>query len=130
MKGNIYKLTCDKTDKIYIGSTISTLKRRLVKHKSEKTSVSKILFELGEVNIVLLEEYECDTKLELRKREQYYMDLYQDIKINILRAYTDKKQYDNEYNKRNRHKQKEWRDNNKERVREYNKMYKTKNPKS
>ena len=123
MKGNIYKLTCDKTDKIYIGSTITTLKRRLIKHKSEKTSVSKILFELGEVEIVLLEEYECENRIELRKREQYYMDLYEDTKINIVRAYTDKHKYNTEYNKKNRHRQKEWRENNKEKVKEYQKQY-------
>ena len=62
----IYKLTCDASEDVYIGSTITPLVRRLAKHKNyfkrhcdgkRKTYVSSFkLFEQGEVAIELVEE--------------------------------------------------------------------------
>ena len=34
-KGKIYKLVCESTGLIYIGSTINSLSRRLSRHKSQ-----------------------------------------------------------------------------------------------
>ena len=58
---------------IYIGATIMTLQKRFTIHRapSNKTS-SKMLFQkYGAENIefVLLEEYPCNSKFELKKRE-------------------------------------------------------------
>ena len=71
--GKIYKLINNEMpDKIYYGSTIQTLKKRLYKHKYDverRNQSSKQLFEYGEVEIILIEKFPCNTKEELWKRE-------------------------------------------------------------
>lgn len=93
--GKIYKLTCDKTDKIYIGSTVCTLKQRLANHKYKKKCMSKQLLELGEVKIELIKNYPCNTKKELETKERYYIEKYKDIIVNKkIPTRTDKEYYD------------------------------------
>lgn len=84
----IYKLISDHTDKIYIGSTCKRyLSNRLANHKSDyrcKPFVCKSaeLLKLGDVKIILLENYPCNDKNELNAREQYYIDQNKDICVN------------------------------------------------
>ena len=70
-KGKIYKLWSPHGNEIYIGSTINTLAKRLDQHK--KTYIkysSKYLFEnYDDVRIELIEEYPCNNKMELNKKE-------------------------------------------------------------
>lgn len=77
--GKIYKITCNKTGMVYIGSTIQTLKTRLGKHKTDYTltqkginrwnrEVFKVL-ENDDYNMELIEEYPCETKKQLLIRE-------------------------------------------------------------
>ena len=90
--GKIYKLTSEHTDKIYIGSTCKKLLcQRLAHHssrykqwKKEKSSyVSSFeLFELGSVQINLLESCPCNTRDELLSRERYWIEKYKDITFN------------------------------------------------
>jgi len=109
--GKIYKLICDKTDKIYIGSTVQSLKQRLGLHKSKKTCTSKQLLELGEVKIELIENYSCNTKKELETKERYYIEKYKDIVVNkCIPTRTDKEYYDEVDSQRKKEKY----DNNKE----------------
>tara|TARA_R110000796_G_C14327795_1_gene408736 strand:+ start:90 stop:617 length:528 start_codon:yes stop_codon:yes gene_type:complete len=75
-RGQIYKLISEYTDVIYIGSTISLLRCRKSEHKSNCKSSSYALFELGNVDIVLVENYPCNNNDELRKREQEFIDTY------------------------------------------------------
>jgi len=71
----IYKLVSPHTDKIYIGSTVQKyLCQRLAVHKHSKKYSSKKLFELGDVEIILIEKYPCDSRLELEKRERYHIE--------------------------------------------------------
>lgn len=77
----IYKLVNDVNDEIYVGSTASTLTKRLYGHKYSvkrgKTSkIYSFMRDLGleHFRIVLIEAFECKNKDELRKREQYYID--------------------------------------------------------
>ena len=82
--GKIYKLVCNITGSIYIGSTCDTLSRRLVGHRTAyKTFLNgkgcnitsfKIL-ENNDYDIVLIEFFKCDTKEELHKRERYFIEL-------------------------------------------------------
>lgn len=73
--GKIYKITSIHTDKIYIGSTTQPLRKRLNEHKNNKVKsiVSHKLFELGECNIELIEEYPCDNRQQLVRREGTYI---------------------------------------------------------
>ena len=90
--GKIYKLVSPHTDKIYIGSTCKKyLSQRLTKHKShykdwlkdnDSYTTSYRLFELGDVEIVLLESINCNTKDELLKKEREYIEKYKDILVN------------------------------------------------
>ena len=72
--GKIYKLTCDATPIVYYGSTIRSLKQRLNDHKSQLNCSSKELFEMGNVSILLIEEYPCNSKKELETRERIYIE--------------------------------------------------------
>ena len=81
--GKIYKLVNNVDDKIYIGSTCGTLRLRKSKHKSElknkkypNRNVYKHLKEVGweNVEIILIENYECKCKDELHARERYWID--------------------------------------------------------
>jgi len=73
--GKIYKITSPHTDKIYIGSTIQTLKKRFYKHESDKynSCLSRELFIFGDCEIVLVEDYPCIYKKELLIREGKYI---------------------------------------------------------
>ena len=118
-KGKIYKLINDSTDKIYIGSTCSSLNERLNKHKNnykcfieKKGKQSYItsykLLELGNVDIILIEDYPCENKKELNKRERYYIDINREIALNkVIPTRT----------------QKEYLETNKDKIKEYQKNY-------
>lgn len=109
--GKIYKLICDD-DCIYIGSTTMSLQDRFLKHKSNYKnneacySVIKI-FEKGNPQISLIENYPCDTKLELIQREQFYISQNKTVCTNQINAYLNKKEYLKEYQKRNMNKYRE-----------------------
>jgi hypothetical protein len=77
--GKIYKIVCNETDEVYIGSTCCTLARRLAQHVSDfkrwkngkrngPTSSFPII-ERGNYNIYLIEEYSCDNVEQLRRKE-------------------------------------------------------------
>ena len=107
--GKIYKLVSPHTDKIYIGSTCKKyLSQRLTKHKSHykvwlkdnKNNLSSFtLLELGDVEIVLLESVNCNTKDELLKKEREYIEKYKDILVNKNIPSRTSKEYDEKYNK-------------------------------
>jgi hypothetical protein len=89
--GKIYKLTSEHTNKIYIGSTCEKLSRRLICHISHhkrwkngngRYITSFVLFELGLVQITLLENCNCDTKNELLSKERYWIEHHRDIIVN------------------------------------------------
>ena len=66
----IYKITSPHTHLIYIGSTINKLKKRFYNHISicNKTK-SKYITQLGDAEIELIEEYNCNNRKELARRE-------------------------------------------------------------
>jgi hypothetical protein len=69
-KGKIYKLWSPQGNEIYIGSTVNSLAKRLSQHKSYRDCNSKYLFEnYNDVRIELIEEYPCDNKIQLNKKE-------------------------------------------------------------
>ncbi len=79
--GKIYKLVNNADNEIYIGSTCVPLHKRFYKHKTDGTKfperkVYKHLTGIGwdEVKIILIESFPCENKMELEKRERYYID--------------------------------------------------------
>jgi hypothetical protein len=82
-QGKIYKIECNETGLIYIGSTSEpTLARRLTKHvqgyKEYKAGKGKymssyIILENGNYDIYLIENCPCNSKDELHQREGYHV---------------------------------------------------------
>ena len=75
--GKIYKLVNNTTTDVYYGATCSRLSDRLSEHKSVfkkgKYMTSRKIFEGGDVSIILVETYPCDSKDELTARERFWI---------------------------------------------------------
>lgn len=146
--GKIYKLTCNITNKIYIGCTIRSLENRLIDHKTHKNIwlkdnnkpyiTSFKILENNNYEIELIEDYPCDSKRELEARERYWIEQYindgYDCVNKLLPIKTDeeKKETSKQYRKNNKEqileKQKIYRQNDdvKEQRSQYNKEYREK----
>jgi predicted GIY-YIG superfamily endonuclease len=81
-KGKIYKIECNVSGLIYIGSTIKTLEQRLRKHESRYKSYLKQeakyitsikILENDDYNITLIRDYPCKSKKELTNMEGGYI---------------------------------------------------------
>ena len=74
----IYKIINDQMpDKVYYGATCNTFAKRLSQHKTESSirrCTSKVLFEYGNPQMILVEKFPCNDKLELTQRERYYIE--------------------------------------------------------
>lgn len=112
-KGKMYKLTNTIDDELYVGSTIQTLKQRMYnhnKHRKKKShwKVYKHLNQIGwgNVSIELIEDYPCNSKKKLLKRERYWKDKL-NSKLNERKPYISNK----ERKKEARNRSSEWRKN-------------------
>ena len=97
--GKIYKVT-DKNDNIiYIGSTKLKLKVRWNSHH----------LKCNEYNIKLIENYPCESCEELRKAEQKFIELYNEMGlVNQRRAYCteeERKDYHKKYDQSEKRKE-------------------------
>jgi len=133
-RGKIYRLACTETLDIYIGSTIKTLKKRLRIHRCKGNTCESKYF-IDPV-IELIELYPCNNRLELRKREQYYIDTNECI--NKYKSYIsekDRKETDRKYRLDNKEKRNEYnrqyhqdnKEKRKEKRNEYNRQYRLDN---
>ena len=125
-KSKIYKIVCNITGLIYIGSTSQTLCQRLQEHKrcykkflNEKynyTTSFKII-ENNNYDIILLEDFPCERKEQLHARERFWIENTECVNKQIPTR-TDK-----EYREDNKQKiaqqKKEWNEENKEYHKEY-----------
>jgi hypothetical protein len=111
--GKIYKLVSPNTDKVYIGSTIRSLKERFKEHlRAMDTSARELGLPLA---IVLIEDYSCLTRKELEKRETYWIrNSPNTINKNMPRRST--KEYRAENIDKIKRKSKEKYENNKEEI--------------
>lgn len=80
-EGKIYKLVNNVDQEIYIGSTCRSLAQRLSGHKSKAKAVGgrRVYKHLGDigwehVKIVLIKSYPCADKMQLEKKERYYIE--------------------------------------------------------
>jgi hypothetical protein len=134
--GKIYSIRSYQTDLIYIGSTTQSLSVRMAKHRSahkqpakKKKMTSGSIIEYGDAYIELIEEYKCDNKMELLKREgeiiratdntvnkniagrtlkEYYIDNQDELKAKAKQYRINNpettKQSDRQYREHNKHK--------------------------
>tara|TARA_R110000803_G_scaffold86501_1_gene152935 strand:- start:131 stop:739 length:609 start_codon:yes stop_codon:yes gene_type:complete len=107
--GKIYKIINPQNEIIYIGSTAQEqLCYRFSTHKHR-----------GNGNkIILLENYPCNSKQELVKKEQEFIEQYDNL-LNQVRAFNSE-EYHKEYTK-------EYRENTKNKISQYKKEYNKKN---
>ncbi len=125
-QGKIYKLfSVSNEDLIYYGSTTTTLNKRLTKHisdyKNDRGCTSKKVIAAGDYKMELIENYPCNSKTELERREGEYTKANKCVNEVIAgRTYKeyckDNKEYIKKLNK-------DWRENNKEYRKEYTKKY-------
>lgn len=127
--GKIYKLVNMIDDEIYIGSTCSSLHKRLYKHKANAPSQPQVkvfghMNDVGfeNVKIILVENYPCDNKMELLARERHWFDIMKPT-LNSNRPYVTK----NECNHYHKEYKKKYNEANKDKLREQGKKYYTDN---
>jgi len=132
--GKIYKIVNDVNDKFYIGSTAEKyLSNRMSSHrkKDNKCMSKNIGVNLKECNIILIENYPCNDKQELRRREREYFDKYKkeckEVFLNKNRPIRlegedtkEKIKWVKNNKERNSKNRKEWVKNNGDKIKEYN----------
>jgi len=114
----IYELICFTTNQRYIGSTYNFLRRKK-EHKNYKKNVcqSKNIIKNNNYQFNIIEEFYCKYELSTLLKEQYYLDNLENInKKRALRLTNKKKIY-----------QKQYINNNKNKVSKYFKEYYLKN---
>ena len=87
----IYKIVSNIHPLPYYGSTTMNLTRRLQLHESHHRTTNQktscyILFDVGDYEIQLVQNFPCNNRKELQEREDYYSKNYPCI--NKRRAYT------------------------------------------
>ena len=144
-KGKIYKIVCNTTGLIYVGSTIQQLCKRLRGHRTDykyylqgkqhfKTSYD--IIKNDNYEIILIENCPCNSKDELHREERKYIEsiecVNKQLPTRTLKEYREKnkdkiKEYHKEYYKNNKEKMKErnkeYHENNKEQILERKKEY-------
>jgi hypothetical protein len=116
-QSKIYALKSYEGDDIYIGSTTQLLSKSLYEHKKKyktrdgATSSVKLFEKYDKVFIELIEEVECENAEQLKKIKGKYIIKYCDVCVNINISGRTKKEY---------------RDENKEKMKKYQSEYKKK----
>jgi len=92
LTGRIYIIRSPNTEMVYVGGTIQSLKRRFNRHcydlenPNERRTSSHLILEKGEAYIELLQEVLVETKRDLEKFEQEWIDKTPNT-VNMKRAY-------------------------------------------
>jgi len=117
--GKIYTLRSPSTDKFYIGSTTQSLAKRKAEHKKNK---SNEISQLDDFYIELLENFKCENRDELNKREGELIR-ENDKCVNKNMAGRTKQQYRDENKESSKVYYKQWCEDNKEKKKESAKAY-------
>ena len=140
MIGNIYKI--EFNEYTYIGST-NNIKRRQWEHNRRLKNNNYLLYKtardcnISNIECILIEEVEVDSRLDLRKIEQNYINKYKsnlnsrcayltDGEISLYQSLVGKKYY-HENKEILKEKRKIYTENNKEIIKEYQQIYRDKN---
>lgn len=127
--GKIYKLFSAEGNEVYIGSTCSSLKNCLRRHKGHYSGIvggyrtpisSSEVISKRSCAIELVENYACSSFLDLRKREQYWIE--HTTCVNKVRAYRSP-EHKKEYYQKNRERILEYQNKHRDKYREYSSRY-------
>lgn len=126
--GKIYIIRSPNTQEVYIGSTIQSLSQRMAEHrtkfnlwKNHGTTSIKI-FEAGNAYIELVQEYPCQNKEQLNRREGEIMRQTENCVNKLIAGQTKK-----EWSETNKDYLKEYREANKFIISEKKKKYREAN---
>jgi hypothetical protein len=124
-KGKIYKIVSPShPELVYYGSTIGKLNTRLYKHKLHECS-SKLITCYNDAKIELIENWPCENRQELEKRERYYIDTFECVNINVPgRTQAERKK---KYDDTHKEKLQNYRNENKKRKVDYDKKRRNEN---
>ena len=119
MKGRIYRILDNTNGNVYYGSTTQEINKRLIHHKTNYIryldgkygyTTSFGIIKNNDYNFELVEEKYLETKRDLHERERYYIENFDCVNKNVP-CRTNK----------------EWRNDNKEKVKDYKTDYHIKN---
>jgi hypothetical protein len=122
----IYKIQCG--DEIYIGSTKNFLKRKSAhkaaacdeRNRAHGLKIYQAIRANGGWNpadIAPIEQYECENGIQAKMREEYWLREYKPT-LNVRRAYVP----DEEKNELKLQASNKWRENNREKYNEYQRL--------
>lgn len=91
--GKIYKIVCNIKSETYYGSTIQTLRKRLIQHKTNKKikCVSRNIIDRGDYKMELIKDYPCNSRYELEEEEKKY--IIENECINVKIPHRTQKEY-------------------------------------
>jgi len=74
-KGIQYMIVCNITGDTYYGSTALTLEERMKIHrKPSNRCTSRVIIERGDYTAIWLEDWPCNSKYELERRERWWIE--------------------------------------------------------
>lgn len=123
LTGYIYAIRSPNTEKIYIGSTFQNINKRLRQHIISGRTTSSQIIACGDPYITLIEEYKCDNRLELCRREGHHIKENKNIVVNYSIAGStlqeSQKRYRLKYDQWYKDYMKQWRKDNADKIKEY-----------
>ena len=125
-KAKIYQVISPNHPLPYIGSTTQTLCARMNKHRCYKDTSCRIIIDAGDAYIELIEEFPCDNKEQLNKREGEVIRDRECVNRRVAgrterewkRDIGYEKQYYDSHREQQKAKSKAYRDANKEAIKE------------
>ncbi len=124
-KGKIYQVISPNHPVPYIGSTTQALSKRMVLHRRCHRTTCRIIIDAGDAYIELIEEFPCDNKEQLNKREGEVIR-----QMNCVNRYITgrtQKEYKETHKETQAEYQKAYRQANKEKAKAYLKQWKEDN---
>ena len=110
----IYKIVCDETGLVYYGSTTQKLCERLAQHKRKGNGCKTK--EMKNPKIYLIEYFPCNTKEELTKRERWFIENIECCNKKIPTR--TPKEYREDNKEKLKEKKKEYNEANKDKIKE------------
>ncbi len=129
-KSKIYKLVSNHTNEIYIGATVNYLRVRKSEHKKHYKRwgngkhgyiTSYEIVKYDDCKIILVEEFPCDSKIQLSSRERYWIEKLKCV--NKCIPTRTKKEWTEDNKERYKILYKKYYQKNKEKITSYKKEY-------
>ena len=128
--GKIYAIKSHQTEDVYIGSTTQKLCQRLGKHRvdyKDGKGNTKHILQYEDYYIELIENFPCNSKEELEKREGHFIRENKNKCVNTRIAGRSNKEYREEYKDKIKEWTKIYLEENKDKIKARSKIYQKEN---